>query len=316
MIISKCPLRVSLCGGSTDSPAFIKKFKKGKVISFTPTLYTYSTLHQDVNGFNNFDKQYLLSYSKFESCSDISSIKNEVIKEVLSFFSIPPLKVTLGADVFSLGSGLASSSSYILNLVAGINNLQGLGLSLNDICELSFRLESKINPFNGYQDPYGCAFGGFKLIEFQEKKPPRITHLPLDVFQQFNFYLIYTNIKRHSETILKSIDITKSYPLLSEVDALHQYLIQADFLNFFKTLNYSWELKKKISPKIIEGDALKRLDESLASSKQVLAHKLCGAGGGGYFLAITEKGEEIKLDKNHPYIKIQLETSDLSSQII
>ena len=316
MIISKCPLRVSLCGGSTDSPAFIKKFKHGKVISFTPTLYTYSTLHKDVNGFNNFDKQYLLSYSKFESCSDISSIKNEVIKEVLDFFKVPPLKVTLGADVFSLGSGLASSSSYILNLVSGINALQGLDLDLNEICRLSFSLESKINPFNGYQDPYGCAFGGFKLIEFQEAEAPRITHLPTDIFNEFNFYLIYTNVQRRSETILKSIDITKSYPLLEEVNALYKYLTKGDYVNFFKTLNHSWEIKKNTSPKIIEGDALKRLDEALVLNKSVLAHKLCGAGGGGYFLAITEKSEEIKLDKNHPYIKIQLETSNLSSQTI
>ncbi|HHZ97934.1 MAG TPA: hypothetical protein EYN67_20870 [Flavobacteriales bacterium] len=316
MIISKCPLRVSLCGGSTDSPAFIRRFKRGKVISFTPTLYTYSTLHKDVNGFNNFDKQYLLSYSNFEKCSDISSIRNELIKEVLDFFNVPPLKVTLGADVFSLGSGLASSSSYILNLVSGISTLQGLNLNLNDICRLSFCLESKINPFNGYQDPYGCAFGGFKLIEFHEAEAPHITHLPTDIFNEFNFYLIYTNIQRRSETILKSIDITKSYPLLEEVDALYKYLIESDYINFFKTLNHSWEIKKNISPKIIEGDVLKRLDKALASNKGVLAHKLCGAGGGGYFLAITGKSEEIKLDKNHPYIKIQLETSNLFSQMI
>ena len=118
MVISKCPLRVSLCGGITDSPLFIKEYKIGKVINFTPNLYTYATFHKDVNGFNNYTKKYIVSYSKFESCAQTKDIKNDVVRVVLDFFDVNPLKVSLDADVFSFGSGLASSSSYILNLIS------------------------------------------------------------------------------------------------------------------------------------------------------------------------------------------------------
>ena len=191
MITSKCPLRVSLSGGSTDSPLFVKKYGTGKVISFTPNLYTYSTFHQDVNGFNNYDKKYVVSYSRFERCSKIQQIHNEVVRVVLDFFDVPPIKVSLDSDIFSFGSGLASSSSYILNLIQGINFLYRFNMSTEEICRLAFTLESRVNPLTGYQDPFGCGIGGFKLMEFDSQNNFQVTFLPTDIFDKFDFYLVY-----------------------------------------------------------------------------------------------------------------------------
>ena len=50
MIISSCPLRVSLFGGSTDNPFFVKKYGYGSIISFI-NLKTYVTIGQDKFGF-------------------------------------------------------------------------------------------------------------------------------------------------------------------------------------------------------------------------------------------------------------------------
>jgi len=316
VIISKCPLRVSLCGGSTDSPSFIKKFGKGQVISFTPSLYTYSTLHKDINGFNNFKKKYLISYSKSESCSSIKQIENDVVRAALGYFKTDPLKVSLHADVFSFGSGLASSSSYILNLVSGLNILHDLNLPLSEICRIAFKLEKKLNPYNGYQDTYGCAFGGLKLMKFDKDGYASHELLPNTLFDKFDFYLVYTNIQRQSQNILKSIDIDKSEPLLYDVDEMYQTIKENNFLKFFRILNLSWKTKKQTSPEIINCEELRLLDQKLESDSQILAHKLCGAGGGGYFLAITPKNAKIKLEKSNPYIKISLEKENLYSHIL
>ena len=43
MYVTHCPLRVSLFGGSTDNPYFVKKYGYGSVISFTCDLKTYVT---------------------------------------------------------------------------------------------------------------------------------------------------------------------------------------------------------------------------------------------------------------------------------
>ena len=47
MLIASCPLRISLFGGSTDNPYFVKEYGYGAVISFTCDLKTYVTISQD-----------------------------------------------------------------------------------------------------------------------------------------------------------------------------------------------------------------------------------------------------------------------------
>ncbi len=46
MLIASCPLRISLFGGSTDNPYFVKQYGYGSVISFTCDLKTYVTISQ------------------------------------------------------------------------------------------------------------------------------------------------------------------------------------------------------------------------------------------------------------------------------
>ena len=53
MFIASCPLRVSLFGGSTDNPVFVERYGFGSVISFSCSLKTYITLHEDKLGYNN-----------------------------------------------------------------------------------------------------------------------------------------------------------------------------------------------------------------------------------------------------------------------
>ena len=313
MVTSKCPLRVSLSGGSTDSPLFVKKYGVGKVISFTPNLYTYSTFHQDVNGFNNYDKKYVVSYSRFERCSKIQQIHNEVVRVVLDFFDVPPIKVSLDSDIFSFGSGLASSSSYILNLIQGINFLYRFNMSTEEICRLAFTLESRVNPLTGYQDPFGCGIGGFKLMEFDSQNNFQVTFLPTDIFDKFDFYLVYTNLKRESTHILKSLNLDAAYPLLDQVDDMKSALISKDYKRVFHVLNKSWDIKKTTSSQILQSTSLLEMDRFLAKNVNIKAHKLCGAGGGGYFLVISDKNTQIKLDKPYPYIRINTDNTGLSS---
>ena len=57
MIVSKCPLRVSLVGGSTDLQSFIDKYGYGQVISFPISLYTYISLSK-----RYFHSRFFLSF--------------------------------------------------------------------------------------------------------------------------------------------------------------------------------------------------------------------------------------------------------------
>ena len=165
MYVSSCPLRVSLFGGSTDNPYFVEKYGYGAVISFTCDLKTYITLHEDKVGYNMQGNKYIINYSKREETEFIEEIQNEVVRGVLSHFDCLPLTISMTSDAYSQGSGLASSSSYIINLIKGISMFKGINMTDIEICSLAYQLEREFNPYCGYQDPYGCGIGGFKRME-------------------------------------------------------------------------------------------------------------------------------------------------------
>jgi D-glycero-alpha-D-manno-heptose-7-phosphate kinase len=301
MIISSCPLRISLVGGSTDHPHFLKKYKSGSVISFASSLKAYTIVHRDVIGYNSLYNKYIINYSDKECVNKISDIKNELVRHCFEEMNVNEINCYLTSDVFSTGSGLASSSSYLMSLIKSISHLQGNDLDTHSICQLAKKIEKKFNPLVGEQDFYGGSLGNLKLINFYDEKLPQVEELNDEIFSYFDTYLYYTNVNRESTNILKTIDIDKSLPLLEEVNNLNIAIKNIDLELFSKTINKSWEIKKKLSPFICKGD-LESIDMDIISDERVLAHKLCGAGGGGYFIMFTEKNP-VNMERDYPGIK-------------
>lgn len=308
MYIASCPLRVSLFGGSTDNPYFVEKYGKGSVISFTSNLKTYITLHEDKLGYNMQGRKYIVNYSKREETEFIGDIKNELVRIVLNYFKCLPLTVSMTSDAYSQGSGLASSSSYIIALIKCISMFNNLHLTDVEICELSLKLEQEINPYCGYQDPYGCGIGGFKRIDFERGGIIKYDFLSTELFTHYDAHLVFTGVTRNSKNVLQDVtaNIDKSLPLLKTVDDAYDALRQKDFSTFLNLLNLSWEQKKATSSLITENEQIQKIDQVLSESDNVLAHKLCGAGNGGFFLVFS-KPNTLKI----PYdcIKIDVESN-------
>lgn len=82
MIINKCPLRISLAGGSTDLQSYLDKYDYGAVITFTPNLYTYITLKPSST------KYYRIIYSSIDNCLEPDEIKNDIAREVIKYFNL------------------------------------------------------------------------------------------------------------------------------------------------------------------------------------------------------------------------------------
>ena len=296
MIISSCPLRISLVGGSTDHPEFLKKYKSGSVISFASNLKTYTIIHRDVIGYNSYSKKYIINYSEKECVDKISEIKNELVKFCFEEMDVDEINCYLTSDVFSTGSGLASSSSYLMSLIKSISHLQNRKLNSEDICDTAKKIERNFNPLVGEQDFYGGAFGGLKFINFNVDQRPRIEYLDTKIFERFDTYLYYTRITRESTNILKTINVDNSLPLIEEVNRLKKSIETRDLQLFMETIRKSWQLKKKLSPFICR-DELELIDKMIINDNRVLAHKLSGAGGGGYFIMFVEKNSQnLELD--------------------
>jgi D-glycero-alpha-D-manno-heptose-7-phosphate kinase len=180
-----------------------------------------------------------------------------------------------------------------------------------EICKLAYELELKFNPYCGYQDSYGCGIGGFKKIEFIKGGIVKYNFLPTKVLNDYDMHLVFTGVTRNSKNILKDVseNIDKAKPLLKTLDKSYKTLIQNNYDQFLKYLNESWSQKKKTSSTIVENYLIQEIDNFLENNTTVIAHKLCGAGNGGFFLVFSQNG-----NLNIPYesVKINVTSTGVS----
>jgi D-glycero-alpha-D-manno-heptose-7-phosphate kinase len=313
MYVSSCPLRVSLFGGSTDNPYFVEKYGYGAVISFTCDLKTYITLHEDKVGYNMQGNKYIVNYSKREEIEFIGDIQNDLIRCVLNYFGCHPLTISMTSDAYSQGSGLASSSSYIINLIKCISMFRGINMTDIEICSLAYQLEREFNPYCGYQDPYGCGIGGFKRIEFQRGGIVKYDFQSTELFENYDAHLVFTGVTRNSKNVLKDVtdNIDKISPLLDTLEVAYDCLLQKNYDEFLYYLNKSWEQKKQTSSSISENQTIKQIDKYLLNNPLVISHKLCGAGNGGFFLTFSEKD---KLTIPYSSVKINVSSDGVKGR--
>ena len=313
MFISSCPLRVSLFGGSTDNPVFVERYGYGSVISFACSLKTYITLHEDKLGYNNQGGKYVINYSKREEVNNVRKIKNELIRIVLDYFQTPPVNVSMTSDAYSQGSGLASSSSYIISLLKCLSMYYKTPMTDIELCEMAYQLELIMNPYCGYQDPYGCGVGGFKRIEFKRGGIVKYNFMNTELFNQYDAHLVFTGVTRNSKNVLKDVtaNIEKSKPLLETVEKAHDAFMNKNYDEFLNLMNDSWTQKKNTSSTILKNKWIREMDQELFENKSVFAHKLCGAGNGGFFLTFSRKGQ-----LNIPFncVKINVETNGVTGK--
>jgi len=288
MIISKCPLRISLVGGGTDHPKYLEKYGSGSVISFPCNLNVYATVNRDVDGLNHKGK-YVINYTRREEVDSIHQIENQLVRECLLDSGDSPLYVALTSDIASHGSGLASSSAYIMALVAATSPADR---NPHAIAFLSCYIERKFNPEVGLQDFYGSCYGGIKRIDFSPQRAVASTYFPSTTcFSKLSMFLIPTGICRNSTDILKTVDVDKCHIYhMNDVSDMEIALIQNNTDDLLQVIKNGWRHKKSTSPLILGNPDLIELDKQLEQNKLVLAHKLCGAGNGGYFLVFTAHG--------------------------
>jgi D-glycero-alpha-D-manno-heptose-7-phosphate kinase len=284
MIISKCPLRISLAGGSTDLQVYLDKYKKGAVVTFTPNLYTYITLKPSST------KYYRIIYSSIDNCLDPDEIKNDIAREVIKHFNLPPVEIIFTSDIPSTGSGLASSSSYLIAMINAALAFKNEKLDKYELSKLALEIEHIFNPLTGYQDIYGCVFDQFKKLEFNSTGLSDISYYETTLFELYDMYLIPTGVTRSSTNVLSSLDIDKIHNLMDSVNNINNYIKCNEYDSIFQEINTGWELKKQTSSEV-SNSKINNLENKL---NDVLAKRLIGAGAGGYFLVIVEKGKQIK----------------------
>tara|TARA_Y100000768_G_scaffold278060_1_gene213415 strand:- start:561 stop:1520 length:960 start_codon:yes stop_codon:yes gene_type:complete len=292
MIISRTPLRISFVGGGTDMEYFYRK-EAGMVISAAIDKYIYIIVKK------RFDKKIVLNYSKREIVNTTSEIKHQLIKASMELLGIEDsIEITSIADIPSEGSGLGSSSSFTVGLINALSNYIGKNLSQEEIARLACIVEIEIckSPI-GKQDQYGASIGGLKKIIFNPDESVEVHKIKNDnkLYQNLesNIILLNTNITRSASKILKKQrdnkddNIVNLSSIAAQVEVFENHLRKQLFDKIVNDIHQYWLKKKTLVSSNVKNDLEDIYNKMVPDF--CTAGKICGAGGGGYFLFFKNK---------------------------
>jgi D-glycero-alpha-D-manno-heptose-7-phosphate kinase len=302
MIISRTPMRVSFVGGGTDLPGFSSR-ERGSVVSVAIKKYIYIIVHP------SFDKKNLISYSKIEKTDNIDHIQNTRVREAMKMTDL-----TDGVEIHSIGevpsgTGLGSSSSFLVGLLNALYAYQGKHVSQEQLAREACEIEiNSLKEPIGRQDQYVAAFGGLNKINFLRDeayiKPIICKKQTLKSLQE-NLLLFYFGKPREASTILsdqnkevlEKDEIFSYYLKMRDMsDELESDIIKNDLTRFGYLLHENWLLKKQLANGISNRDIDNYYKIALQSG--ALGGKLLGAGGGGFLLIYAEKDKHEAIRKN------------------
>lgn len=310
IIISRCPYRVSLLGGSSDLDWYVNNNEYGLAIGFAIKLYS-----RVIICYRSSSDKGILNYSSREEYRYVESISHPIIRSCLKKFNINK-KVELCSIGESIsGSGLGSSSSFSVALINGIAKLDSIDLTNEEIAHYASEIEiMDLKKPIGRQDQYLCALGGVNILKFRPEGKVSKYNQPLlkSAIENFakNLYLVNTGIKRNATTKLKNLKNHNS--TVDFINDIRQ--IAYDFIEKSKSLTKK-EIEELLEIYMKEAWKIKRLmfgvmtKELFDIEKKIIKTdfsvlKLLGAGGGGYFLVLYN-------GNNFENSKSQLEINDL-----
>ena len=280
-ILSQAPTRISLFGGGTDLPVFSNRFG-GTVISMAVNIY----------------QRFFMSdgeKKEWKTVSDNQDFYNTIFK----WMDYEPNAFRQDFDG-SIESGLGSSASCAVGMIAAITRLKGKYMTREQIAEKAWDIEvNGLKMYGGKQDQYAAAYGGMNVIYFNET-------VQVDPFERWrserlvdNLLLFYIGENRQNPKIQEELfqldqDKINSLQALKEIaEAAIGYLWTKDWPKVAELLDSSWHYKKLSNPKI----TTEKVDELYAKAKEAGAKggKLCGSGGGGHmvFMASPEKQQKV-----------------------
>lgn len=298
LIRAKAPLRVSFAGGGTDVSPFVER-EGGCVVSTTINRYAHGTL-----------RPRPASHVRIQSLDFGTSVvyDSRDLAQYDGNFDLAKAAITrlcpgeaVGLDLFlhsdvPPGSGLGSSSTLMVTLVALLKEYRKQSWDRHRIAELAYQIERQdLGIHGGYQDQYAAAFGGFNFIEFTARG---IDVLPLDLPTglinelESRFLLAYTGAPRMSSHIIEDQVARYERGDDSSVQSLRRLkaiaiemrdaLLAHRVKDFGEMLHAEWDTKQRLSPKI----GTQHLDEIYSAAREAgaIGGKAAGAGGGGFML--------------------------------
>src|SRR5689334_16543054 len=202
MIITRTPFRVTLGGGGTDLPSFYSQHG-GFILAVAIDKYMFLSVNTPI-----LDDKIRVRYTQSEMVDHVNEVQHTLAREALRYFHIPNgVEIVSIADI-PAGTGLGSSSSYLVGLLNALHTLMQDQATPRKLAEEACHIELDIlkKPI-GKQDQYMAAFGSLTALDIRPDGSVTPTRLALDVdlleTLESNILMFYTNEMRDATAILK-----------------------------------------------------------------------------------------------------------------
>jgi D-glycero-alpha-D-manno-heptose-7-phosphate kinase len=308
MIVTRTPFRITLGGGGTDLPSFYSQHG-GFIFAMGIDKYMYIMLNPPT-----IDSKIRLHYSRSEIVDDVDELQHELAREALRLHGVRnKMEISSMADLPD-GTGLGSSSSYLVGLLTALHHHRRDFISLQALAEEACHIELDVlgKPI-GKQDQYMAAFGGLTVLEIARDgtvavRPSTSSGSAITAFVA-NTHLYYTGHRRSAVDMLSEQDgamrsvaggpaadgapsgqsgAGRVVPdALLRIKDLGYRILDAveneDFDGWGMLLHEHWCSKKRLSAKVSLG-RVDALYEHVRAEYGVLGGKIVGAGGGGFVM--------------------------------
>ncbi len=292
MIVTRTPFRITLGGGGTDLPAFYERHG-GYVLALGIDKYMYVALNVPYA-----DRKVRLHYTKSESVDHVDDLQHDLAREALRAHGIhDAIEIASLADL-PAGTGLGSSSAYLVGLLNGLRTYLREPTSAAMLAEEACDIElGTLRKPIGKQDQYMAAIGGLTELHIAPSGEVRVERIDLPGYAISDFlsrtHLYYTNVQRTTTDILgeqtaalneRSGSVEENLLAIRDIGkAIGEAVRQSDFDRFGTLMHEHWEAKKRLSGRVTV-PAVEDLYEHVRRNFGVLGGKVAGAGGGGFVM--------------------------------
>jgi D-glycero-alpha-D-manno-heptose-7-phosphate kinase len=295
MIITRTPFRLTLGGGGTDLPSFYREHG-GFILAVGIDKYMYLAVNTPI-----VDDKIRVRYTNSELVDTVEQVEHTLAREALRYFDIATgVEIVSIADI-PAGTGLGSSSCYMVGLLNGLHALTQRQATPWQLAEEACHIELDIlqKPI-GKQDQYMAAFGGLTMLEIGKDGVVRALPLKLTVdlveALESNLLLFFTGETRNAAAILTQQDqgakqgdkvVVSSLQEIKDIGMeIRDAISRGDLRRFGELLDIHWQSKKRLSRSITNP----QIDAwyELAKYHGAIGGKISGAGGGGFLMLYCE----------------------------
>ena len=303
-IVAHAPCRVDLAGGTMDIwPLYL--FHPGAVtVNFGVNVLTrcrLASLPGTRIHLKSIDTRREEEFSSLQELCSARRYQHPLAAHLLRFFA-PQGGLEIETNSESpAGAGISGSSALMVAITAALARYTGRKLDREDIRVVAQNAEAQlIRVPTGCQDYYPALYGGVNAIHLDVDGIHReAIPVPAEELDS-RFVLAYTGAPRKSginnwrvfqDHINGKGRVFHNFERIGEIArAVHKALLNADWGELARLIREEWKLRKTNAPGISTPMIEKLI--KVATRNGAVAAKVCGAGGGGCVVFLTEPDDK------------------------